>query len=114
MIVYPRLKGLMEASLPALWAALLTQDPRTVQDPLTVELVSSAYSRPEARTSGGARPQINFLGIPAGATIAAIGMFDAPVNGNLRFIYVLDEPYQFGKGGSISIPGGTLDLLVEP
>lgn len=114
MIVYPRLDGLLEASLPALWAALLTQDPRTVQDPLTVELVSSAYSRPEARTSSGSRPQIAFLGIPAGATIAAIGLFDAAVNGNLRFIYVLDDPYRFAQGGSIAIAGGTLDLLVEP
>lgn len=114
MIVYPRLKDVLTASLPALWAGLLTQDPRTVQDPLTVELVSSAYSRPEARTAGGARPQISFLGIPAGVTIAAIGLFDATTNGNLRFIYVLDEPYQFAKGGSITIAADTLDLLVEP
>lgn len=105
------LPDLLLPTVPDLWAGLLTQNPRTVQDPLTIELISRIYSRPEARI-GGVWQDLLFPGIPQGSTVAALGLFDAPVNGNMRFVYVYDTPYVFSKGGYLQIPAANLAISI--
>lgn len=90
-------------TIPDLWAGLLSQNPRTVQDPLTVELIGQSYSRPEYLV-GGLEQDMLFPSVPKGSVVGALGLFDAEVNGDLRFVYVFEEPLVFTNGGYIYIP----------
>lgn len=102
---------LLKPTVPDLWGGLLGQNPRTVQDPLTVELAGQVYSRPEAYdTQTGTFSDLLFPAIPKGAVVAGLGLFDAEVNGEMRFGYVFDAPLVYSKGGYLHIPGSSLSL----
>ncbi len=109
MAITAAFQTLLRNTVPPLWGGLLNQDPITVQDPLTVELVSRVYSRTEAY-NGSVWFEMIFFSIPAGSSIAAVGFFDAPINGSMRFARVFPEPYIFAKGGSMTFSAAGLSL----
>lgn len=96
--------------------ALFTADPLVAADPLTVELQGGTYGRPDAvwsqfnPTGLVNRDDISFQGIPAGAIVTSVGVFDAVVNGHLIGADNFDSPLSFPTGGSWELPAGEFFL----
>lgn len=88
------------------YLALMTADPFTVVDPLTVE-VGGAYTRVAVswltvlrllRNSGA----LVWTGIPAGTTVVGVAGFDLAFNGVMSF-YAPITPQTFPAGGGLTI-----------
>lgn len=108
-----------------LYLALFSSDPFTVVNPLTVELVGGAYTR---QASSWTRSSVLamtlnaaavFLGLPPGTTIAGVGGFDAPTNGNLVFRSLtvngsgVPTPVSLPSGGAYLISSGQYVIGVD-
>jgi hypothetical protein len=99
------------------WASLHGSDPR-VDDPLDSELAGIGYTRvlvtwetdQRARAN---RDALHWTNLPVG-TIAAVGAFDAPINGHLLFSCVLDSPVPYlTSGGVYTLPAATLVVTID-
>lgn len=87
--------------------ALMTQDPYSVVDPLTVE-VGGAYSRVLVSWLTSLRLLRNagalvWSGIPSGTQVVAIAGFDAGFNGAMSFSAPIPARF-WPNGGGLTIP----------
>lgn len=107
------LMGELLALVPASghYLGLMTTNPLLVQDPLTVEVVGPTYSRQRGMAlSNGTytnTSELRWFGLPKGTVVEAIGVFDAPANGNLIYAFRVG-PHSFPKGGSYRVGSGGL------
>lgn len=81
---------LADLAARSLFLGLMTADPYSVADPLTVEVTGLAYGRVPVTWLTSARLLRNedllaWIGIPAGTTIAAITGWDTAFNGVMSF-----------------------------
>lgn len=94
---------------------LMTTSPLLVHDPLTVEVVGPLYSRQSGMALQNGTYQntraLQWFGLPKGTRIEALGVFDAPVNGNLLYA-VRCGPHSFPNGGFYRI--GIGGLVADP
>lgn len=95
-----------------MWFAAFSANPLTAPDPLTVEVLGATIVRPQAAWAAfGLTGLVNsadveFLALPAGSHLAAVGLFDAEVNGTLMAADTLDTPLDFPVGGAWVLPAG--------
>lgn len=101
------------------WLGLFASDPFAASDPLMVEHFAPTYSRPPM-TFSRTGPRLltsaaaaSWQGLPVGAPVAAIGGFDAPVNGRLRFALPEADDAVIRPGGLYSLPAGSIYLGVD-
>lgn len=92
--------------------SLVTQDPFTVADPLTVEPAGGVYSRaPVTWTRSGTVLRNAILlvwaGLPAGINIVGIAGFTAAFNG-APTLYHPVGPLAYPQGGGLTIPAEEL------
>lgn len=98
------------------WWGLFYDNPLVVTDPTTVEILGGTYERPEHTVPGdwdafGLTGLVNsidveFLNIPPGNSIHAVGLWDDDTGGKLLGADVLDDPVNFPDGGSWVLPAG--------
>lgn len=100
------------------WAALMTDDPYMVSDPLTAEVLGSAYRRPSCPlelvdTVLRNQLALSWSGLPPMSRIAGVAGFDAPFNGSLRWWCPLPTPLDFPAGGGWAVGARTIYLGVD-
>lgn len=94
------------------WITGYFADPYTVSDHLTVEVVGGAFARINpawARTTAYTMTldeDGQLRALPPGTTLVAIGLCDAPFNGNLIERELLPSPISYPSGGTFPIESG--------
>ena len=94
-----------------LWLTLVSDDPEGVSDPLTVEIIGSTLTRHQ--TTWSRTPlllttsrSVVFSGIPVGAHVAGLAVFNADFNGDLLASDLFPEPVDYPAGGTWVLPIG--------
>lgn len=87
---------------------LMTADPFSVVDPLTVEVTSGTYARASVNWTQGVRLLRNanmlvWTGIPVSTSVAAIAAFDAAFNGNLVASSPITPALFYAVAGGLTI-----------
>jgi hypothetical protein len=100
------------------WGALMTNDPFTTSDPLSVELPGPGYRRPQLFFEGVSQVLRNtnvaqWLAIAPQSRIVGVAGFDEPFNGDIIWYCPLDEPLDFATGGSWQIDIHDLYLGID-
>lgn len=101
------------------WMALVSADPESVGDPLTVEIIGGVYARQEAEWERtGPRSLLLDSGLVwrslvPGTVVAGVACFDAEFNGELIASDLLDEPLVLTAGGNFLLPAGHFMLAID-
>ena len=93
------------------WLTLVSDDPEGASDPLTVEIIGGSLTRHQATWARTpllltTTAAVIFSGIPVGAHVAGLAVFDADFNGNLLASDLFPEPVDYPSGGTWVLPSG--------
>lgn len=104
-----------ELEAAAKWLTLVSTNPAALSDPLTAEIIGGTLTRHQSTWTRSPLTLITasaviFSGIPAGAHVAGVAVFNASFNGLMLASDVLAIPADYPSGGTWVLPAGEYTL----